>query len=174
MNRLIKTALIVVVVNLALVVVLGLPANSGPLIHRDQSWNEPNFSPCENVGVHGTFRTHARIGFRDGEGSDREILQVSVYVTSAAEQLGNFYLATTLEVVHEGQVVRSLQLSRPRSATFEPEPNPYESDRLYLPEATTVPLPENASLRFVVSPIVKLAGGHCALGTSTHVWDPLD
>jgi hypothetical protein len=135
------------------------------------SWVTPNFTFCEGVGIHGSYRVTAR-ALVNGSGTNRTIDQITAFASSAAFSPSDTTLAVQLQATSVPAPVRAINLvaQPPNSVGEAPQPN--ETPRLFLPAGTQIALTPNLKLRFSVSATIQRTTGSCAVGATVKDIDP--
>lgn len=147
----------------ALALALGGEAVARPAPTRfEASWASAQFTPCENFGIHGSYRVFIDGGIEAGPAAI--VSGLSLRVASAGFANGTPTVTAKVTIRREdGAEVSSVTLARPTGSVVEPQPGPYESRRLYLPATTTdLKIPPKGTLEFSVSVSVRTPSGSCA------------
>ena len=155
----------------AMVLGCGAAAGLGAADTMTWSWVTPNFTFCEGVGIHGTYRVTAR-AVVNGSGANRTIDQITVFASSAAFSPSDSALAVQLQATSVPAPVQTFNLvsQSPNSVGETPQAN--ETPRLYLPDGTRIALTPNLKLRFSVSATIQRTMGTCAVGATVKDIDP--
>lgn len=134
-------------------------------------WLSPAWTPCEDVGVHGTARYYyeAQQQFSSPTGS-MVVNSISLYGTSASFNASDSFLTASVSVVKGSVTLKTVKLARPTDASIEPAPGPNETRRLYLPQGSSLNVPAGGTLSVAVS----AAKNHCSINNSTHTLDPFE
>lgn len=140
-------------------------ASAAEAFSRD--WLGASFAPCEGFGVHGAYRIYLS-GRTTGSGQERSLVYVSVYVSTAAKNLGTLRLTAAIQKRAPGDPGEKILLTRPTVPTGEEQPGALDSSRLYLPHGTTVRVPAGTTLRVEVTPSVETPQGSCVLTPDSH------
>lgn len=145
--------------------VTSLPAFSQDF---EQSWLKTNVSPCEGIGIHGSFRSYV-VGKSEPKATDgsRRIVSLRVYASSAAFSAGVASITAKVTVKPQAAAAVDTVLVRPQPPALEAAPKPDESSRLYLPAGKFVDVPSGATVTVTVNAIVNMSEGVCALGSTT-------
>jgi hypothetical protein len=136
------------------------------------SWATPNFTPCEGVGVNGSYRVTARANMSTDDAGNKIMDQLAVFASSAAFAPDNSSITVGLDVISTPSPTQSFNLVPPPPNSMGETPGPTETPRLYLPTNTSIKILANTKLVFNVSATIQTSSGSCAVGATTKELDP--
>jgi hypothetical protein len=152
------------------IAILIFPAAAAEVVF---SWATPNFTPCEGVGIHGSYRVTARANIST-DGSGNKIMdQLTVFASSAAfSSDNNSSITVGLDVINTPAPTQSFSLVTQPPNSIAESPGPSETPRLFLPPNTSIKILPNTTLVFNVSATIQTSSGSCAVGSTTKEIDP--
>lgn len=141
---------------------------------RDHSWSwvETNYSLCENIGIHGTYRVHVEARSSSVNNDEFKLNGLALWIESGAVTKGSCFVSAAISVEKNNRLLQTVRLARPSELTIERQPKANESMMYYLPKDKVIVVPKGAVLVFNVSVIIKTEAGSCSLGNSKKTIDP--
>jgi hypothetical protein len=149
--------------------ILIFPAAASEIVF---SWATPNFTPCEGVGVNGSYRVTARASISTDSSGNKTMDQLTVFASSAAFSPDNSSIAVGLDVISTPAPTQSFSLVPQPPNSIAESPGPTETPRLFLPPNTSIKILPNTKLVFNVSATIQTSSGSCAVGATTKDIDP--
>jgi hypothetical protein len=132
----------------------------------EHSWFEAKFTPCEGVGVHGTFRVKVGGAATAGADGSQIVSALRVHASSGAFTQNEGSIGASALVKVGGAVKEKLVLTRPAPPSVEAAQKPDETRKVYLAQGKTLTIPKGGELWVLASPIIKTSAGTCSLGSS--------
>jgi hypothetical protein len=133
-------------------------------------WLSPNWVPCKGIGIHGTYRVYAQAHVNFLSTGGKRINEIIVYASSSVVSESNSELSVSARVEdNNGKSSQAVTLVRLPANSLGIKPKQNETSRKYLPNGSSLDLPDGSNLRLDVSLLLKTpASGNCSLGSSSY------
>ncbi|QDG51142.1 hypothetical protein FIV42_10460 [Persicimonas caeni] len=138
------------------------------------SWVEANWSPCEGVGVHGSYRVTARAKL-ESAGDEVKISNLTV-VVSITHAAGKVTATGKVAVRKDGETTQTVTLEKPWYPVIAPThagpmltlPRVKSSESPSPDDAQVLTVPKGAKLEFTITAMADTSSGACVIGNSEH------